>query len=181
MACDAFNQFKFWYADGSQHGQVIISSHGGRDLLGGRSIATGFKKQRVPAGVTLVFYGQDRSSILSYNIYQEFIARTPVPFRKKGPGDFFVDYELTKFQEEGVETYDDVKKCLSKYDVVTVRNRPLHFTNSIMLSEVISTLMTKKSIKTMTIHCSFCRSYGTIMSMLLGTGRPDEEMGKLSR
>jgi hypothetical protein len=113
-----YSQFKLWTGNGNT--ELIISSHGGRSLLGGRSVGTGFSKKKVPPRTSLVFYGPDRSVLVSGTIKYEFITHNlaGIPVKTKVPGDSYVDYKLTKFQGNHgnpEESYDIVKECLVKY------------------------------------------------------------------
>lgn len=166
-----YSQFKLW--TGSGNNELIISSHGGRSLLGGRSIGTGFSKKKVPPGTSLVFYGPDRSVLVSGTIKYEFIDHNLAgkSHKVKGPGDSYVDYELTKFQGyhgNEDESYDVVKECLGKYDVVTIRHRPLKLGGSIMLGDLLKRLI-KDGHSYTKVHCCFCRCFdSSILSLLNG-------------
>jgi hypothetical protein len=166
--------FKLW--TGAGNGEVIISAHGGRSLLGGRGISTGFKKKKVPSAMSLAFYGPDRSVIVSGTVKYEFIDHNLAgqPYKIKPAGASYVDYELTKFQGyhgNEDETYEVVKDCLGQYDVITIRHRPLKLGGSIMLSDLLKTLIDSGHAYSV-VHCSFCRCFsGSIMDLF--KGRPD--------
>jgi hypothetical protein len=169
-----FSQFKLWTGTGNS--EMIISSHGGRSLMGGRSIGTGFKKPKVPVGMSLAFYGPDRSVLVAGTVKYEFINHNLAgqPYKIKNAGDRYVDYELTKFQGyhgNEDETYDVVKECLGKYDVVTIRHRPLKLGGSIMLSGLLAKLA-KEGFAYKKVHCSFCRCFNSSILEAL-KGRPE--------
>lgn len=171
-----YDRFKLWMENttsaSSRKDDLIISSHGGRSLLGGRSILTGFHKKKVPAGVDLVFYGPDRSAIVAGTIKFEFVEHNlqGSPRKIKKAGDEYVDYELTKLQGyhgNEDETYDVVQECLSKYDVATIRYRPLKW-GGIHLSSLMSQLI-EDGFVYKRIHCCFCRSYqSSVMELIAG-------------
>lgn len=171
-----YSAFKLWTGTGNS--ELIISSHGSRTLMGGRSLLTGFKKKKVPKGMELVFYGPDRSVLRAGDIKYEFITHNLAgqPYKVKPSGDPYVDYELTKYQGyhgNKDETYDMVKECLGKYDVVTIRFRPLKLGGSIMLSTLLQTLI-DDGYSYKRVHCSFCRCYESSVLALLD-GRPDHK------
>lgn len=176
-----YSQFKLW--TGQDNREVIISSHGGRSLLGGRSIRTGFSKKKVPPGTKLAFYGPDRAVLSASSIKYEFIVNNLAaqPCKVKLPGDEYVDYKLTKYQGyhgSAVEDYDLVVSCLTPavppphqsrcFDVVTIRHRPLKHGGSIMLSDLLKILSDNGHVYDM-VHCSFCRCFNSdFLSSLKG-------------
>ena len=162
----AYDQFKHWKRNSTGNAELIISSHGGRSLLGGRNLLNGFGKRKVPAGMSLVFYGPDRSVLTSGTVKFEFIDHNLAgqPHKVKAAGDSYVDYELTKLQGyhgNEDETYDVVESCLSSYDVLTVRHRGVTG-GSVMLSEVLGTLV-KDGYVYSKVHCLFCRCFDSVM------------------
>lgn len=174
MGMKQFERFKLWMENGTDTGSMkqalIITAHGGRSLLGGRSVLTGFRKKKVPNGMALYFYGPDRATITSGTIKYEFIDHdlTAHVHKIKQAGQEYVDYQLTKFQGRHGnedETYTTVQQCLTKYDVVTIRYRPLKL-GSTYLSEVLATLQEQGYVYGR-IHCSFCRSFNSIIADLV--------------
>lgn len=166
-----YSAFKLWR--GSGNSELIISSHGGRTMMGGRSLSTGFQKKKVPKGTSLAFYGPDRAVLTAGTIKYEFITHNLAgqAHKVKMAGEPYVDYELSKFQGyhgNEDETYDVVQECLGQYDVVTIRHRPLRGGGSIMLSKLLETL-SNDGYNYRKVHCLFCRCYsGSIMEHLKG-------------
>jgi hypothetical protein len=175
MGMKSYSQFKLWMqgdvAPANRKSDLIITSHGSRTMMGGRTLMRGLKKRKVPAGMELHFYGPDRATIVSGTIKFEFIdhdLRGHVR-KTKSAGERYVDYGLTKYQGrhgDEDETYDTVRECLGSYDVVTIRHRPLRLGGSINLSKLLAQL-SKAGYVYEHIHCSFCRSYKSILMELL--------------
>ncbi|WP_141218205.1 putative adhesin [Bordetella genomosp. 11] len=161
-----YGQYRLWR--GANNLELIISSHGARSLAGGRKILNGFHKKTVPEGTELHFYGPDRAILNTRDIYQMFILRNMAnrPYRIKTGGEPFVDYQLNKFQGE-LESYETVRQCLGRYDVVTIRHRPWKIgSDHMMLSELLTDLE-RRGHRYAKIHCFFCRSYAAPFNVYL--------------
>lgn len=163
-------QFKHWRKNDVGNTDVIISSHGGRSLMGGRGLTTGLAKKKVPPGTTLVFYGPDRAVLEAASLKYEFLDHNLAgqSYKEKGPNAPYVDYELTKLQGyhgNEDETYDTVETCLPRYDVVTIRYRGLSG-GSIMLSDLLKRLAARGYVYKR-VHCLFCRCLDNAMLDLI--------------
>jgi len=172
-----YSMFKLW--KGASNTEVIISAHGGRLPTGGRQWSN-LSKQSVPSGMELAFYGPDRHALRSYKIDKEFIVGNlaGLPYKTKSAGAKYVDYYLTKFQGHGsTESYANVEKCLGQFDVITIRNRPLKPPNSIMLSDILATLVEDNRIYKK-VHCAFCRT-DFVLDLFLG--RPTHETPAMNK
>lgn len=138
--------------------EVAITAHGGRSLLGGRSLRTAFRKKKVPAGLSVVFYGPDRAVLRSGSLKYEFIDHNLAgsAHKTKGPGDGYIDYGLIHFEEE---TEKSISAALTKFDVVVIKPN-----TEVKLSEILSDLAGSTYRK---VHCSFCRSYDSLIGEVL--------------
>jgi hypothetical protein len=162
-----YGQYILWR--GSANDELIVSSHGCRPLTGGRNAFNGFQKNVVPAGTALHFYGPDQAVLSTSTIYYEFIHRglAQRPYRIKSAGQTYVDYELSKFQGK-TETYDDVRRCLTRFDVVTIRHRPWKIGFDYMTFSDLLVDLLDKGHRYRKIHCVFCRSYTGPLQTFLG-------------
>lgn len=83
----------------------------------------------------------------------------------KQVGQEYVDYQLTKFQGRHGnedEAYATGQECLTQYDVVTIRYRPLKLGGT-YLSDVLATSQAQGYVYGR-IHCSYCRSFSNIIA-----------------